>query len=91
MAVALFITSGYWFTSSTSFANPAVTISRMFTDTFTGIAPSSVVYFIIGQLIGALMGNILYNKIDSNWTYNLQIDFTLITNKKRTDFNFHSN
>ena len=66
LAVALFITSGYWFTSSTSFANPAVTISRMFTDTFTGIAPSSVAYFIIGQLIGALMGNILYNKIDSN-------------------------
>lgn len=65
-AVGLYISAGYWFTSSTSFANPAVTISRMFTDTFTGIAPSSVAYFIIGQLIGALMGNILYNKIDSN-------------------------
>ena len=41
-AVALFITAGYWFTSSTSFANPAVTIARTFTNTFTGISPSSV-------------------------------------------------
>ena len=42
-AVALFITAGYWFTSSTSFANPMVTISRIFTDTFTGIAPAKCV------------------------------------------------
>ena len=48
-AVALFITAGYWFTSSTSFANPMVTISRIFTDTFTGIAPVSVPYFLIGS------------------------------------------
>ena len=46
IGVALFITAGYWFTSSTSFANPAVTIARMFTDTFTGIAPVSFPYFI---------------------------------------------
>ena len=52
VAVALFITAGYWFTSSTSFANPMVTISRMFTDTFTGISPISAPYFLIGQLIG---------------------------------------
>jgi len=62
-SVALFITAGYWFTSSTAFANPAVSIARMFTDTFTGIAPSCVVYFIVGQIIGALLANYLYSKI----------------------------
>ena len=60
IAVALFITAGYWFTSSTSFANPAVTIARIFTNTFTGIAPVSVKYFILGQLIGAFLGNTIY-------------------------------
>ena len=60
--VALFISAGYWFTSSTSFANPAVTIARIFTDTFTGIAPVSVKYFLSGQLIGCLFANIIYNK-----------------------------
>ena len=55
MGVALFITAGYWFTSSTSFANPAVTIARVFTNTFTGIAPESVIYFISGQIIGAFL------------------------------------
>ena len=53
--VALFITAGYWFTSSTSFANPAVTIARVFTNTFTGIAPESVIYFISGQIIGRVI------------------------------------
>jgi glycerol uptake facilitator-like aquaporin len=62
-SVALFITAGYWFTSSTAFANPAVSIARMFTDTFTGIAPSCVAYFIVGQIIGALLANYLYSKI----------------------------
>ena len=65
-AVALFITAGYWFTSSTSFANPAVTVARTFTDTFTGIAPSSVDNFITGQLIGYYLALILYNKIEKN-------------------------
>ena len=65
-AVALFITAGYWFTSSTSFANPAVTIARTFTNTFTGIAPSSVPYFIIGQLIGTLFSNYIYNAIQAD-------------------------
>ena len=54
-AVAAYIGGAYWFTSSTSFANPAVTISRMFSDTFAGIEPASVVPFIIAQLIGALL------------------------------------
>lgn len=52
MLVAAFITSAYWFTSSTSFANPAVTVARAMTDTFTGISPSSVPLFVGGQLIG---------------------------------------
>jgi len=56
IGVALFITAGYWFTSSTSFANPAVTIARVFTNTFTGIAPQSIIYFISGQLIGSFIG-----------------------------------
>ena len=53
-AVGLYITAGYWFTSSTSFANPAVTLSRMFTDTFTGISNEFVASFILFQLIGAI-------------------------------------
>ena len=52
-AVGLFITAGYWFTSSTSFANPAVTIARSFTDTFSGIAPGETPGFIAAQLAGA--------------------------------------
>ena len=58
IAVALFITAGYWFTSSTSFANPAVTIARIFTDTFTGISPKSIPFFILGQTIGAYLAYI---------------------------------
>ncbi|HEY9369119.1 MIP/aquaporin family protein [Streptomyces sp.] len=56
VAVASYIGAAYWFTSSTSFANPAVTIGRAFTDTFAGIAPSSVPGFIGVQLIGAVVG-----------------------------------
>ena len=58
--VALFITAGYWFTSSTSFANPAVTIARILTDTFTGISPEQALYFISGQIIGCFFGYYLY-------------------------------
>jgi glycerol uptake facilitator-like aquaporin len=53
-AVGLYITSAYWFTASTSFANPAVTIARSLSDTFAGIAPSGVAAFIIAQLAGML-------------------------------------
>jgi glycerol uptake facilitator-like aquaporin len=53
-AVGLYITSAYWFTSSTSFANPAVTIARSLSDTFAGISPPSVTAFIIAQLVGML-------------------------------------
>ncbi len=52
IVVAAFITSAYWFTSSTSFANPAVTFARAMTDTFAGISPHSVPLFVCGQLIG---------------------------------------
>lgn len=52
-SVALWITAAYWFTSSTSFANPAVTFARSLTDTFAGIAPGDVPVFIISQLVGA--------------------------------------
>ncbi|MEO0544579.1 MAG: MIP/aquaporin family protein [Pseudomonadota bacterium] len=55
MAVGLYITAAYWFTASTSFANPAVTISRAFSDTFAGIRPADVVPFIAMQIIGALL------------------------------------
>ncbi|MGB0505308.1 MAG: aquaporin [Pikeienuella sp.] len=55
MAVGLYITSAYWFTASTSFANPAVTISRGFSDTFAGIDPTHVLGFIAAQLVGAIV------------------------------------
>jgi glycerol uptake facilitator-like aquaporin len=54
VAVGLYITAAYWFTASTSFANPAVTIARSLSNTFAGIAPASIAVFIAGQLLGAL-------------------------------------
>jgi glycerol uptake facilitator-like aquaporin len=59
-AVGLFITAGYWFTSSTSFANPAVTIARALSDTFAGIRPEDVPGFIAAQIIGALLATALF-------------------------------
>ncbi|WBP84932.1 aquaporin [Kitasatospora cathayae] len=56
VAVASYIGAAYWFTSSTSFANPAVTIGRAFTDTFAGIAPGSVLPFVAAQLVGLVVG-----------------------------------
>ncbi len=55
MAVGLYITAAYWFTASTSFANPAVTIARGFSDTFAGIRPQDVPWFIAAQLTAALL------------------------------------
>jgi arsenate reductase len=55
-AVGAYIGAAYWFTSSTSFANPAVTIGRAFTDTFAGIAPAAVPGFVIAQLVGLAAG-----------------------------------
>lgn len=58
-AIGAYIGSAYWFTSSTSFANPAVTVGRAFTDTFAGIAPASLPGFVIAQLVGAAVGTAL--------------------------------
>jgi glycerol uptake facilitator-like aquaporin len=55
-AVGAYIGAAYWFTSSTSFANPAVTVGRMFSDTFAGIAPSSAAAFVLAQLVGGALG-----------------------------------
>ncbi len=59
-AVGLYITAAYWFTSSTSFANPAVTIARGFSDTFAGIDPSHVPAFIVAQLIAAVVAMLTF-------------------------------
>lgn len=67
-AVGLFIAAGYWFTSSTSFANPAVTIARTMTDTFAGIRAADAPYFIAAQFAGALAAvgaaGVLYQKTE---------------------------
>ena len=59
VTVAAFITSAYWFTSSTSFANPAVTFARAMTDTFAGISPESVPLFLLGELFGGILAALL--------------------------------
>jgi glycerol uptake facilitator-like aquaporin len=58
-SVALYITAAYWFTSSTSFANPAITVARSLSDTFAGIAPHDVPLFIVAQLLGAALAALL--------------------------------
>lgn len=60
VAVGAYITAAIWFTSSTSFANPAVTVGRMLTDTFTGIAPADALPFILAQLVGAVLATRLF-------------------------------
>ena len=60
MAVGLYITAAYWFTASTSFANPAVTIARSLSDTFAGIAPASVPAFILAQLVAAVVSTLVF-------------------------------
>jgi len=64
-SVALYIVAAYWFTSSTSFANPAITVARSLSDTFAGIAPKDVPFFIVAQLIGAAAGALV-----SRWLFN---------------------
>jgi glycerol uptake facilitator-like aquaporin len=58
-AVGLYITAAYWFTASTSFANPAVTIARSLSDSYAGIAPTGVFAFIVAQIVGALAALVL--------------------------------
>lgn len=60
-AVGLYITAAYWFTASTSFANPAVTMARAATDTFAGIRPDDVLPFVIAQLLGAFAATALFH------------------------------
>ena len=62
-SVAAYIGAAYWFTSSTSFANPAASISRMFSDTFAGISPENVLFFCIAQCIGGILAFALYRLI----------------------------
>ena len=62
-AVGLYIGAAYWLTSSTSFSNPAVTIARTLSNTFTGIIPSDVVPFILAQLIGTLIAYFIYKHV----------------------------
>ncbi len=66
-AVGLYITAAYWFTASTSFANPAVTIARALTDTFAGINPAHVIGFIVAQLLGAGVGAAM-----SGWLFKVE-------------------
>jgi glycerol uptake facilitator-like aquaporin len=61
--VALYITGAYWFTSSTSFANPAVTIARGFSDTFAGIAPADIAMFILMQILGTLIAAVILPRV----------------------------
>jgi glycerol uptake facilitator-like aquaporin len=67
-AVGSYILAAYWFTSSTSFANPAVTVARMFSNTFAGIAPSSVALFVLMQLVGGVVGFALIRGLYPNAT-----------------------
>ena len=60
LAVGLYITAAYWFTASTCFANPAVTVARGFTDTFAGIRPADAPGFVVAQLLGAFAATILF-------------------------------
>ena len=62
-SVGLYITAGYWFTSSTSFANPAVAIARTFTESFTGISYLNTPYYILAELIGMLIAVFIVKKL----------------------------
>ena len=62
-SVALYITAAYWFTSSTSFANPAITVARSLSDTFAGIAPRDVPMFIVAQLVGAFAAALVARRL----------------------------
>jgi len=61
--VGLYITAAYWFTASTSFANPAVTVARSLSDTFAGVAPASVALFIAAQLVGAAIATAVFGSL----------------------------
>ncbi len=69
MIVGLYITAAYWFTASTSFANPAVTIARSLSDSFAGISPASVLPFIAAQILGAVLATCV-----AQWLFNSNAD-----------------
>ena len=62
--VAAYIGAAYWFTASTSFANPAAALGRMFSDSFAGIAPGSVTGFVLAQLVGAALGTAIHDAFE---------------------------
>jgi len=76
-AVGLYITAAYWFTASTSFANPAVTIARSVSDTFAGIAPAGVLAFIVAQLLGMLAALAVEQWLRRTVTKPLSLDNTI--------------
>jgi glycerol uptake facilitator-like aquaporin len=61
--VACYIGAAYWFTASTSFANPAAAFGRMFSDSFAGIAPASVPGFVVAQVLGAALGLVMHRAL----------------------------
>jgi glycerol uptake facilitator-like aquaporin len=63
--VACYIGAAYWFTASTSFANPAAALGRMLTNTFAGISPTDVPAFIAAQLVGGFLGLLLHEKLQN--------------------------
>jgi glycerol uptake facilitator-like aquaporin len=63
--VACYIGAAYWFTASTSFANPAAAFGRMFTNTFAGIAPTDVPAFVVAQMVGGFLGLMFYSLLKS--------------------------
>ena len=76
VAVGAYITAAYWFTASTSFANPAVTIARSLTDTFSGIRPTDVAGFILSQVVGAALALALFK-----WSEGTPASTTSISHK----------
>jgi glycerol uptake facilitator-like aquaporin len=75
--IGLYIIAAYWFTASTSFANPAVTVARMLTESFSGIAPISAPAFLVAQLAGALSAGML-----ARWLFGLR-EHSRTTSRKR--------
>ncbi len=73
-AVGSYITAAYWFTASTSFANPAVTIARSLSDTFSGIRPADVPLFILAQVAGAIAATFLFRWFKQGNTAHLDAD-----------------
>jgi glycerol uptake facilitator-like aquaporin len=61
--VGFYITAGYWFTSSTSFANPAISLARTFTESFTGIAFFSLPYYLLAQFLGLILAMLIINRL----------------------------